>query len=178
MLEGSIKYSGGKIGIVVSRFNDDITGNLLKGAIHGLKKYGVPDVDSDGENMIEIVRVPGAFEIPLTAQKLLRGETGGEACDVVITLGVIIKGDTEHYEYVCKETADGIMRVQLDEGKPVIFEVLMVDNIEKAYARSVVPVDENGEGEEDKDGGSNWMKNKGYIAALNALEMINLYGKM
>lgn len=164
MIEGSIKYNGGKIGIVVSRFNEDITENLLKGAIHGLEKYSVP------EGMIEVVRVPGAFEIPLTAKKLFQG-----GCDVVIALGVIIKGETEHYEYVCKETADGIMRVQLDEGKPIIFEVLMVDDVKKAEARSVIPMDAHGK---MLEGSPNWLKNKGYIAALNALEMIDLYGKM
>ena len=172
MLEGSIKYSGGKIGIAVSRFNNDITGNLLKGALHGLKKYSVPE-----ENIV-VVKVPGAFEIPLAAQKLLRGDNMADACDVIITLGVIIKGDTDHYEYVCKETADGIMRIQLDEGRPVIFEVLMVDQVERAEARSVVPVGDNDGVVYDDSGDPQWMNNKGYIAALNALEMMNLYGKM
>lgn len=164
MLEGSIKYKVGKIGIVVSRFNEDITANLLKGTMHGLAKYCVP------ENMIEVARVPGSFEIPLTAKKFLQG-----GCDVVIALGVIIKGETEHYEYVCKETADGIMKVQLDEGRPVIFEVLMVDDVKKAEDRSVIPIDAHGKILEES---TDWLKNKGYIAALNALEMLDLYGKM
>ena len=151
-LEGKIKYSGGRIGIVVSKFNSDITGNLLEGTLFGLKKYGVP------EDMVKVVKVPGAFEIPLATQKLLRGEIGGS--DIVITLGVIVKGEMAHYEYVCKECADGIMQVQLTENKPVIFEVLMVENVELAEARAVVP---------------DWHKNKGYVAALNALEMLDLY---
>lgn len=158
MLEGSIQYNGGRIGIVVGRFNHDITDALLQGSMHGLSKYGVP------EDQIEVVRVPGAFEVPLTSQKLLRG-----GCDVVITLGVVIKGDTDHYTYVCKECADGIMQVSLEEGKPIVFEVLMVEDEKFARDRSVVPA--------DKDS-ADWMKNKGYIAALNALEMIDLYGRM
>jgi len=164
MLEGSIKYNEGKIGIVVSRFNADITENLLKGALCALKKYKVP------KEKIEVMKVPGAFEIPLAAQKLLRG-----GCGTIIALGVVIKGETEHFEYVCKEVADGIMRIQLDEGKPVIFEVLMVDDVKKAQARSQVPSDACGNHPADSPG---WMKNKGYIAGLNALEMLYLYGKM
>lgn len=165
MREGSIIYNGGKIGIVVGRFNDDITEALLKGALHGLSKYDVP------EEQIEVVRVPGAFEIPLTAQKLLCGAFGTGCCDVVITLGVIIKGDTDHYTYVCKECADGIMQVMLDESKPVVFEVLMVEDEKLARDRAVVPASDYGSS-------ADWMKNKGYIAALNALEMMDLYGKM
>jgi len=182
MLEGSITYNGGRIGIVVGRFNHDITDALLKGVMHGLEKYGVPGVDdadsSDEDGMVQIVRVPGAFEIPLTAQKLLRGELGKGACDIVITLGVIIKGDTDHYTYVCKECADGIMQVSLQANKPIVFEVLMVEDEKFARDRAVVPMDEHGELILDGPGASDWMKNKGYIAALNALEMIDLYGKM
>ncbi len=169
--EGDLKYSGGKIGVVVGRFNDDITSNLLKGTLYGLKKYGVPGPDGDN-SMIEVIRVPGAFEIPLVAKKMLQG-----GCSVVITLGVVIKGDTDHYEYVCKECADGIMQVQLSEGKPIIFEVLMVEDVELAEKRAVVPMDADGNIIEEGPGAVDWMKNKGYIAALNALEMMDLCKK-
>jgi len=135
-------------GIILSRFNDFIGSKLLDGAVDELKRHGVAD-----EN-IDIVRVPGAFEIPLTAQKF--AQSGKYSA--IITLGAVIKGSTSHYDYVCAEVSKGVAQVSLQTGVPVIFGVLTTDNIEQAIERAGT-----------KAG------NKGSDAAKSAIEMVNLY---
>lgn len=136
-----------KFCIIVSRFNDFIGTKLLDGAIDELKRHGVTD-----EN-IEIVRVPGAFEIPIIAQKCAKSGK----YNAIITLGAVIKGSTSHYDYVCAEVSKGVAQVSLQTGIPVIFGVLTTDNIEQAIERAGT-----------KAG------NKGSDAAKTAIEMANL----
>lgn len=135
-----------KIGIVVGRFNDLITKNLLDGAIGALKGYGVK------EENIDVAWVPGAFEIPLIAQEMT-----ARTYDAVIALGAVIRGATPHFDYVCNEAAKGISQASLQSGKPVIFGVITTDTIEQAIERA------------GTTGG-----NKGTEAAAAAVEMANL----
>jgi len=132
--------------IVVARFNEFITGKLLSGCLDALYRHGV-----DEEN-IDVVWVPGAFELPLVAQKLAQ-----KSYDAVICLGAIIRGATPHFDYVAAEVSKGIAQVGLTSGKPVIFGVLTTDTIEQAIERAGT-----------KAG------NKGTDAALTAIEMVNL----
>jgi 6,7-dimethyl-8-ribityllumazine synthase len=134
-----------KIGIVVGRFNDYITKNLLEGAVGTLESHGVARED------IDTAWVPGAFEIPLIAQEM------APHYDAVITLGVVIRGDTPDFEYVCKEAASGIASASLRTGKPIIFGVLTTDTIEQAVERAGTK-----------------LGNKGAEAAIAAIEMVNL----
>ena len=136
-----------KIGIVASRFNDFIVGRLIDGALDGLKRHDIKD-----EN-ITLVKVPGAFEIPVAAKKMAMSRK----YDAVICLGSVIRGSTSHYDYVCNEVSKGIAQVSLDSGIPVMFGVLTTENIEQAIERSG-----------SKAG------NKGTECALGAIEMINL----
>ncbi|MEJ8777113.1 6,7-dimethyl-8-ribityllumazine synthase [Pseudogracilibacillus sp. ICA-222130] len=148
VLEGHLVGNDLKIGIVVGRFNEFITSKLLGGAEDALRRHGVED-----EN-ITIVWVPGAFEIPLATKKLAdKGEF-----DAIITLGTVIRGSTPHFDYVCNEAAKGISKVGMDANIPVIFGVLTTDTIEQAIERAGT-----------KAG------NKGYDAAVSAIEMGNLY---
>lgn len=137
----------GRFGIVASRFNQRIVEPLLNGALEALAQHGI------ASTAIQVVRVPGAFEIPLVAQRL----AASGQFDAVITLGAVVRGDTPHFEYVAGECARGIARVGLDSGLPVIFGVLTVDDFDQAMARA---------------GGREG--NKGYDAALAALEMVAL----
>ena len=146
-LEGKVVASGIKIGIVAARFNEFITNKLVSGAIDGLVRH---DVD---ENDIDVAWVPGAFEIPLAAQKLAQSGK----YDAVICVGAVIRGDTSHYDLVCNESAKGIAQVELATGIPVLFGVITTENIEQAIARAG-----------SKAG------NKGYDCALSAIEMVNL----
>ena len=146
--EGQLIAGSEKFCIILSRFNDFIGSKLLDGAIDELKRHGVAD-----EN-IDVVRVPGAFEIPLTAQKF--AQTGKYSA--IITLGAVIKGATAHYDYVCAEVSKGIAQVSLQTGIPVIFGVLTTENLEQAIERAGT-----------KSG------NKGADAAKAAIEMANLY---
>lgn len=146
-IEGRLLGQGLRMGIVQSRFNHFISGQLLEGALDCLRRHGVADED------IEVVVVPGAFEIPLAAQKL--AESGRFAA--VICLGAVIRGDTPHFEYVASEVAKGVAQVGLGSGRPVIFGVITVDSLEQAIERAGT-----------KAG------NKGWDAALAALEMANL----
>jgi 6,7-dimethyl-8-ribityllumazine synthase len=146
-IDGNLKGDGRKFGIVVSRFNSFIAERLLEGALDTLIRSGVSDDD------IEVARVPGAYEIPLVAQKMVK--TG--RFDAVICLGVIIRGATPHFDFVANEAAKGIAQVSLDSGVPVMFGVLTTDNIEQAIERAG-----------SKAG------NKGSDCAVAALEMINL----
>ncbi|MFO7607256.1 MAG: 6,7-dimethyl-8-ribityllumazine synthase [Desulfurivibrionaceae bacterium] len=146
-VDGSLKGDGKKIGIVVSRFNSFIAEKLVEGALDTLIRSGVADDD------IEVARVPGAYEIPLVAQKMVKSDR----FDAVICLGVIIRGATPHFDFVANEAAKGIAQVSLDSGVPVMFGVLTTDNIEQAIERAG-----------SKAG------NKGSDCAVAALEMINL----
>jgi len=151
VIEGGLKGEGLKTGIVVGRFNEFISSKLLNGAIDGLKRHGVNEDD------IEVVWVPGSFEIPLTAARLV--ETG--RFDGVICLGAIIRGATPHFDYVAAEASKGVAKVGLDSGIPVIFGVLTTDTIEQAIERAGT-----------KAG------NKGFDAAMSFIEMANLFSKI
>ena len=147
IFEGNLIAQGLRIGIVVGRFNEFIVSKLLGGAIDGLKRHGVE------EDNIEVAWVPGAFELPLVAKKMAQNEK----YDAVICLGAVIKGSTPHFDYVCAEASKGIAAVSLSTEKPVIFGVLTTDTIEQAIERAGT-----------KAG------NKGYDAAVTAIEMANL----
>jgi len=148
--EGALDATGMRIAIVAGRFNDHITSPLLEGARATLSKAGLDDVP--------VHWVPGAFEIPLVAQRLATTT----ACDAVICLGAVIRGDTPHFDYVAGECAAGIMRVSLDTGVPVVFGVLTVDDLDQALARS---------GGTSEDGVA---CNKGEESAATAVEMVSL----
>ena len=145
--EGKLVAGNEKFCIIISRFNDFIGGKLLSGAIDELKRHGVAD------DNIDIVKVPGAFEIPIAAQKFAK--TGNN--NAIITLGAVIKGSTPHFDYVSAEVSKGVAQVSLQTGIPVIFGVLTTDNIEQAIERAGT-----------KAG------NKGSDAAKSAIEMANL----
>ncbi|PNZ25479.1 6,7-dimethyl-8-ribityllumazine synthase [Staphylococcus rostri] len=145
--EGQLVGQGLKIGIVVSRFNDFITGRLLDGALDALKRHQV------AEDAIDVAYVPGAFELPIVAKKMAQSGK----YDEVITLGCVIRGATSHYDYVCNEAAKGIAKASDDTGVPVIFGVLTTENIEQAIERAGT-----------KAG------NKGAEVAVGAIEMANL----
>src|SRR5690625_2997403 len=123
--QGLIIGSNMKVGIVVGKFNDLVTRNLLEGAISTLKTHGVQD------EYIDVAWVPGAFEIPLVAQAMAEQDY-----DAIITLGVVIRGSTPHFDYVCNEVAKGVSHVALTTKKPVIFGVITTDTIEQAIERS------------------------------------------
>ena len=146
-IEAQLVGTGLKIGIVVGRFNEFINAKLVDGAKDGLLRHGVDEAN------IDIVWVPGAFEVPFIAKKLAeKGEY-----DAVIGLGTVIRGSTTHYDYVCNEAAKGIAQVGLQTGVPVIFGIVTTESIEQAIERSGT-----------KAG------NKGYDAAVSAIEMANL----
>ena len=146
-IEGNLNGAGRKLGIVVARFNSFISEKLLEGAIDTLVRSGVDSND------IEVARVPGAFEIPLAAQRMARSGK----YDAVICLGAVIRGATPHFDYVAGEVAKGTAQVMLDAGLPVLFGVLTTETIEQAIERAG-----------SKAG------NKGSEVAIGALEMINL----
>ena len=150
-IEGKLIAEGLKVGLVVARFNEFIGSKLLGGAIDGLVRHGMNEDD------IEVVWVPGAFEIPVMAQKMAQSKK----YDAIICLGAVIKGSTSHYDYVCAEVSKGIASVSLQFGLPVMFGVLTTDNIEQAIERAGT-----------KAG------NKGYDCALSAIEMANLFRQM
>ena len=149
--EGKLISQGLKYGIVVGRFNEFIGGKLLSGALDGLKRHGVD------ESEIELVWVPGAFEIPLAAKKMAKSKK----YDAVICLGAVIKGSTPHFDFVSSEVSKGIATVSLDTEVPVIFGVLTTDTIEQAIERAGT-----------KAG------NKGYDSAVTAIEMANLLNQI
>lgn len=149
--EGQLNGKGLKIGVVVSRFNDLITGRLLDGAQDALRRHQV------AEDSIDVAYVPGAFELPTVAKKM--AQTG--KYDAVVTLGCVIRGATSHYDYVCNEAAKGIAKASDDTGVPVIFGVLTTENIEQAIERAGT-----------KAG------NKGAESAVGAIEMANLLRQM
>lgn len=145
--EGNLISENLRIGIVAARFNEFITAKLLSGALDGLKRHGVED------DSIDVAWVPGAFEIPLAAQKMA---VSGRY-DAVICLGAVIRGSTSHYDYVCSEVSKGVAQTALSTGVPVLFGVLTTDTIEQAIERAGT-----------KAG------NKGFACAESAIEMANL----
>ena len=147
IIEAKLLAEGKKFALVVSRFNNFITERLLEGALDGLLRSGARDED------IEIVKVPGAFEIPLMAKKMV----STARYHAVICLGAVIRGATPHFDYVSAEVSKGIAMVSLDSGIPVIFGIVTTDTIEQAIERAGA-----------KAG------NKGWSAAISAIEMANL----
>ena len=146
--EAKLIAEGKKFALVVSRFNDFITEKLLSGALDALIRSGTADED------IEVVKVPGAFEIPLLAQKMAKTKR----FDAVICLGAVIRGSTPHFDYISAEVSKGVAAVSMESEIPVIFGVLTVDTIEQAIERAGT-----------KAG------NKGWSAAIAAVEMANLF---
>jgi len=147
IIEAGLSAKGKKFGIIAARFNDFITEKLVSGAIDALKRSGAEDGD------ITLVKVPGAFEIPLVAKKMAIASR----YDAIICLGAVIRGATSHYDYVCSEVSKGIAAVSMDHGLPVIFGILTTESIEQAIERAGT-----------KAG------NKGFDSALAAIEMANL----
>ncbi|MDN5361048.1 MAG: 6,7-dimethyl-8-ribityllumazine synthase [Moorella sp. (in: firmicutes)] len=150
ILEGQLQARGLKFGIVISRFNEFITSRLLEGALDALNRHGADPA------AIDIAWVPGAFEIPLAAQKMT-----ARGYDAIICLGAVIRGATPHFEYVAAEVTKGIAQVSLSTGIPVIYGLITTDNIEQAIERAGT-----------KAG------NKGFDAAMTAMEMVNLFKGM
>ena len=151
VIEGTLSAEGKRFGLVVSRFNDFITDKLTGGAIDALTRCGA------APEAIEIVKVPGAFEIPLVAQKM----AAVKRYDAIICIGAVIRGATPHFDYVSAEVSKGIAQVALASGVPVIFGVVTTDTIEQAIERAGT-----------KAG------NKGWSAAISAVEMANLMGQV
>jgi 6,7-dimethyl-8-ribityllumazine synthase len=151
IIEGQLVAEGLKFGIVVTRFNEFITNKLLSGALDALKRHGAKEED------IEVAWVPGAFEIPLVAQKM----ANSKKYQAVICLGTVIRGSTSHYDVVCAEVSKGVAHVGLASGIPTIFGVLTTDTIEQAIERAGT-----------KAG------NKGFDSAVSAIEMANLLHNM
>lgn len=147
LYEGSLVGKGLKFGIVVSRFNEFITNKLLSGAQDALKRHDVADED------IDIAWVPGAFEIPVVAQKMAQSNE----YNAVICLGAVVRGSTPHFEYVASEVSKGIARIGLETGLPVTYGVITADTLEQAIERAGT-----------KAG------NRGFDAAVDAIEMANL----
>ncbi|MBI3123935.1 MAG: 6,7-dimethyl-8-ribityllumazine synthase [Ignavibacteriales bacterium] len=150
-LEGNLTAKGKKFGIVVSRFNEIISKSLLSGSIDCLKRHEC------GEDNITVVYVPGAFEIPLAAKKL----AASKKYDAVICLGAVIRGATPHFDYIAAEVSKGVAHSSLESGVPVIFGVITSDSIEQALERAGT-----------KAG------NKGWDAAISAIEMADLITKL
>ncbi len=146
-IEGNMIANGSKFALLVARFNSFVVESLVEGAVDALKRHGVNESD------IEIIRVPGAFEMPVAAQKL----ANAKKYDAIVALGAVIRGGTPHFEYVAGECVKGLSQVSLNASTPIAFGVLTVDSIEQAIERAGT-----------KAG------NKGAEAALGALEMVNL----
>ncbi|MEZ6140339.1 MAG: 6,7-dimethyl-8-ribityllumazine synthase [Zavarzinella sp.] len=151
VFEGSLVASSGKYAIVAARFNSNIVDLLLAGALHGLSRHGVADSD------IETFRVPGSFEIPTIANALVKKQR----YKAIICLGAVIRGETDHYDYVSSAATNGIAHLTKDSGIPVIYGVLTCDTLEQALNRA---------------GGKSG--NKGYEAAVTAIEMANLLAQI
>lgn len=149
-IEGKLDATGLKFAVLVSRFNELVSKGLLDGALDCLKRHGA------AEDAVDVIWAPGAFEIPLMAKKL-----AGKKYNAIICLGAVIRGGTPHFEYVASEAAKGVAKVSLDSGIPVIFGVLTTDNLEQALERAGA-----------KPG------NKGFAAALSAIESANVLGQI
>jgi 6,7-dimethyl-8-ribityllumazine synthase len=151
IIEGTFATPAGRFALVAARFNAAIVDALVGGAVDGLKRHGVAD------EAIDVVRVPGSFEVPFVAQRL----ASSKRYAAVICLGAVIRGDTDHYDYVAGEAAGGVARAALATGVPVIFGILTCDSLEQAINRAGA-----------KAG------NKGFDAAVTAIEMVNLLGQL
>lgn len=151
LFEGVLLGKGLKFALVISRFNEFITRKLLEGAQDALLRHGVNEED------IDVAWVPGSFEIPLAAKKLAQTKK----YDAVICLGTVIRGGTPHFEYLAAEVTKGIAKVSLDTGLPVVYGIITADNVEQAIERAGT-----------KAG------NKGFDAAVEAIEMVNLMGSI
>jgi 6,7-dimethyl-8-ribityllumazine synthase len=151
IIEGELQVRDLRFGIVITRFNDFVVESLLKGALDALKRHGAAD------KQIEIVRVPGAFDLPVVARKLALSRR----YEALIALGAVIRGQTPHFDYVAGECASGLARIALESGVPIAFGVLTTDTMEQAV---------------DRAGGK--AGNKGADAALAALEMANLLRRL
>jgi len=152
VIEADLIDKGGRYALLVARFNDFITSRLLDGALDTLRRHGV-DVDAQ----VTVVWAPGSYELPLVAQRL----AGSGRYDAVVALAAVIRGGTPHFDYVAGEVAKGLASVGLNSGVPVIFGVLTTDSIEQAIERAGTK-----------------MGNKGSEAALAAIEMVGLLGKL
>ena len=151
VLEGTITAENFKFAVIVSRFNDFISSKLVEGAMDALKRHGA------GDDNITLVKVPGAFEIPIAAKRLAaKGDF-----DAIICLGAVIRGATPHFDYVASEVAKGVAVVSLESNVPITFGVLTTDNLEQAIERAG-----------SKAG------NKGWDAAMAAMEMASLFGSL
>ncbi len=149
--QGLLNAQGFRFALVVSRWNDFLTSKLTEGALDALERLGAD------EDAVEIFKVPGSFELPLTAQKVaLSGDF-----DAVICIGVVIRGETPHFDYVAGEAAKGVGQVAMQTGIPILFCVVTTDTLEQAINRAGV-----------KSG------NKGFEAAMSAVELVNLYKEM
>ena len=151
IIEGQLSAEGFRFAVIVSRFNDFISSRLVEGAMDALNRHGATD------EQVVLVKVPGAFETPLAARKM--AESG--QYDAVICLGAVIRGATPHFDYVASEVSKGIANVALESRVPVTFGVLTTDNLEQAIERAG-----------SKSG------NKGYEAAMAAIEMVNLFKEL
>ncbi|MDH4222479.1 MAG: 6,7-dimethyl-8-ribityllumazine synthase [candidate division Zixibacteria bacterium] len=148
IIKGSLQAKGKSFAVVTSRFNEFVTQTLLNGALDCLYRHG------SEEKKIDIIWTPGSFEIPYAASRLAKSKK----YDAVICLGAVIKGDTPHYDYIASEVTKGIAKISLETGIPVIFGIITPDNLEQAIERAGT-----------KAG------NKGWDAALSAIEMVNLF---
>jgi 6,7-dimethyl-8-ribityllumazine synthase len=146
--EGNLKADGLRFGIVLGRFNNFITDKLLEGALDCLNRHGATD------DKISVAYVPGSMEIPMTAAKMARSEK----FDAVLCLGAVIRGETPHFDFVAAESSKGVAKVGMDSGLPVIYGIITADTIEQAVERAGT-----------KAG------NKGWDAAMAAIEMVNLF---
>lgn len=151
VIEADLSPHSGRFALVAARFNEFIVEQLVHGAVYEFQRHGIKD------NQIDLVRVPGSYEIPLVAQKL--GKSGQYAA--IVCLGCVIRGDTDHYDYVAGAAANGIASASLNSGVPVIFGILTCENLEQAINRAGA-----------KAG------NKGGEAAVTAIEMANLIQKL
>jgi 6,7-dimethyl-8-ribityllumazine synthase len=151
VIEGNMVVKGQKFAIIASRFNDFVTKALIEGCADTLTRHGAKEAD------IEVIWVPGAFELPLVAGKVARAKK----VDAVICLGVVIRGDTPHFDFIASEAAKGIAQVGHETGVPAVFGVITADTMEQAMERA------------GSKGG-----NKGRDAALNAIEMVNLLNNL
>ena len=150
-MDGDLTTPSGRFAIVAAKFNREIVDALVSGALKALKQHGVAD------DAVDLIHVPGAFEIPLVAQKLA---ASGQYL-AVICLGAVIRGETDHYDYVARGATDGILQASLTTGVPIMFGVLTCQTEELALARAG-----------GKDG------NKGFDAAITSIEMVNLLGNL
>jgi len=151
IFEGKISAEGFRFAIVVSRFNDFISSKLLEGAMDALKRHGVD------ERKVSIIKVPGSFEIPSAAKRLAKSDKH----DAIICLGAVIRGATPHFDFIAAEVAKGVASVALESDIPVTFGVLTTDNLEQAIERAGSKVG-----------------NKGWDAAVSAMEMVNLFNQL